>query len=107
MGLLKIFITYVRELRRIKENEAAIKDFVQTHGEVSKNSKGVIQAKSSLKKVAKKKDRISNLKTTADTYFPTIVMWLQRIFLGFQSVMYHKSVSLFHIAWVLASFIFS
>ena len=38
-------------------------------------------------------------------YLPTIVVWMLRIGLGLQSYMYHHKMSLFHLGWVLLSFI--
>lgn len=38
--------------------------------------------------------------------FPIIVMWNARLLLVFQSYMYHGGLSIFHLCWVLCSFLF-
>jgi hypothetical protein len=50
---------------------------------------------------------ISNFRDTILKYLPTIVMWSLRIMLTFQAYMYHSSIGLFHLSWVITTFLFS
>ena len=52
-----------------------------------------------------KKDRISTLKQDINLYLPTVVLWTLRFALIFQSYLYHSNTGMFHLAFVLFSFI--
>ena len=58
-------------------------------------------------KKKKKKDRLSKLKNNANEYLPLVVIWLLRILLTFQTYLYHNSLSMLHLSWVLLSFLIS
>jgi hypothetical protein len=53
----------------------------------------------------KKKDTLSFFKDSINDYLPTVIVWTLRILLGFQAYMYHNSLSLLHLFWVVMSFI--
>jgi hypothetical protein len=66
----------------------------------------VKEAKRALKRSKfNKKSKLQKLKAGVNKYIPFIVMWLQRILLGFQAYMYCNAFGLLHITWVLGSFV--
>ena len=48
----------------------------------------------------------TTLRNALINYMPTIVMWNLRILLTFQAYMYHSSIGLFHLSWVISTFLF-
>jgi len=50
---------------------------------------------------------LGKLKDKVNQYLPTITIWLLRLGLGLQAYMYHSSLGLFHIAFVLFTFLVS
>lgn len=51
------------------------------------------------------KNLLSGVKAGLAKYQPTIVLWLLRFLIGAQAYMYHSSLGLFHLGWVLFTFV--
>lgn len=98
MSAISKYLYYTRKHREIKNKEAVIKEYFKQNSKAPGNAR---RAKKSLKKV----DLLSSMKEGIDVYMPTILIWYQRILLGFQIYMYHNSMSMFHLVWLLFSFI--
>lgn len=48
---------------------------------------------------------LSNIRDDLNDFLPLVVIWGLRIFLGVQTYLYHNSLSMLHLIWVLSSFI--
>lgn len=48
---------------------------------------------------------LSSVQASFNESLPTIVIWALRILVCLQAYMYHSVLGLFHLTWVLASFI--
>jgi hypothetical protein len=59
------------------------------------------------KRIKKSKSFLSAFKQEVNFFLPTAVIWGMRIFLGFQAYLYHNGNGLFHLSFVLLSFILS
>mmetsp|Transcript_34734 Transcript_34734/g.53328 ORF Transcript_34734/g.53328 Transcript_34734/m.53328 type:complete len:348 (-) Transcript_34734:7663-8706(-) len=51
-------------------------------------------------------DLLKRAKKDLNKFLPTLVIWLIRILLAFQAYMYHTTLSLFHLVYVLSTFVF-
>lgn len=78
-------------------------------GGASGKSKKSISDKASLNKDRLKnfhsKDQISQLKDSANSWLPLVIVWALRVLLTFQAYMYHSKISILHLIWVIFSFV--
>ena len=54
-----------------------------------------------------KSDVISMLKKDFIYFMPSVTIWLLRFGFGYQAYLYHSNIGLFHLSYVLATFLFS
>jgi len=52
-------------------------------------------------------DLIKKAKKELNSFFPTVVLWILRFSIGFQAYLYHTNLNMFHLLFVLSTFVFS
>lgn len=92
------------KLEQEREKTLISEAVVKSGGNMGSKSKK--DSKQKNKSRAKSQGAFKKMKQDFNKYLPTLLLWVQRILLGFQSYMYHDGTSLLHLAWVLLSFIF-
>lgn len=98
---------YVKYRDRIATKDQRVEKILQQSREQIGGSNLLAQQTDRIAKRFKALNKNLIGKFTNDTskYLPTLCIWLLRIGLGFQAYMYHSSLGLFHLGFVLFTFL--
>lgn len=100
------FIFSMQERER-KKLELAKMQEIRKKLEKEKKEKGRKRQSHHISRKSDKKGFAAEARKNLNSFLPSLVVWLMRIMLTFQSYMYSDALGLFHLTYVLLSFILS
>lgn len=95
---------YYFTLKGEKKGELSVLDTLREENKAWLKS----QKSSSNTEILKKgEDFIGKARDELNIFLPTVVLWLIRILMGFQCYLYHTKLNMFHLGYVLSTFVFT